>query len=138
MVACMHPSPRYKSLHIDMPYCLERVADGRYAVLNRRYKPLGESGSAWVDYNARAVSVPGGIDRTLAVKLSHNRNGDIDRIYLYDDKSDPALSDRNMAAYQRRVRGLSKLNIRILILIDEHRRLPTAGRENPSLYPRSS
>lgn len=35
-----------------LPYCLIRQADGRYAVVNRRYKPLGYITSDWVDYQS--------------------------------------------------------------------------------------
>ena len=47
-----------------MPYCIQRLEDGRYIVLNRHYKPLGETTREWVTYEtpprrARCRSPPG-------------------------------------------------------------------------------
>ena len=44
--------------HCVYIYCLERLADGRYLPLNRRYKPVGSTSGAWVDY-ANTLKTPG-------------------------------------------------------------------------------
>lgn len=95
-----------------MPYCLDRQPDGRYAVLNRRYKPVGFVTSEWVDYAAHPVLVRvKGLDPATAARLSIDGRGDLDRIYLYNDATCPTASAANMRLYLDRLAILAGLTV---------------------------
>lgn len=93
-----------------LPYLLERIPDGRYAVLNRMYKPVGMDQYEWVAYEDYAV----GLKRLTAntvVKMSFDGSPSLDRIYLYNDGCVPTRSATYMAAYMRRLAAFAKLLI---------------------------
>lgn len=94
------------------PYCLDRQPDGRYAVLNRDYKPVGfvvPSGT-YVKYAEHPVLVRlKGLTPLQASKLAHNGSQELSRIYLYDDGSQPTGSAANWNAYAKRLQILAKL-----------------------------
>ena len=98
---------------IFLPYCLERLADGSYIVLNRLYKPLGAAAAQWVEYE----TAPGRFKfkRTLSerqiVALSHDGNAAPERIYLYNDGSIPTASAAAWAAYSARLQRLAGLKV---------------------------
>ena len=52
-----------------LPYCLERLADGRYVLLNRSYKPVGMTTTDWVDYTDHAICLPD-LDPATATAMS--------------------------------------------------------------------
>lgn len=90
-------------------YCLDRLEDGSYVALNRRYKPVGFSTTDWVTYEdfpvrfkfKRALS-----ERQIA-SLSHKGDTSAQRIYLYGDACKPTDSDANWEAYSARLKRLS-------------------------------
>lgn len=90
-------------------YCLQRLADGSYIALNRRYKPLGQASSAWVEYE----TAPGrfkfkrALSAAQVVAISWNGNADPDRIFLYNDGCVPTASDADWAAYSARLQRLA-------------------------------
>ena len=97
---------------VFLPYCLEKQADGRYAVLNREYKPVGFFTREWIDYAKHPVLVKlKGLTSARAGRLSHNGSADIDRIFLYNDGSNPVRSAANMRAYLARIEILAKLAV---------------------------
>lgn len=94
------------------PYCLDQQPDGSYAVLNRRYKPIGVTTNEHVDY----MTAPGRVrlkrmGPATARALSHNGSGDVSRIYLYDDGSTPDRGQRELSAYLERLGRLMALQI---------------------------
>lgn len=98
--------------HIFLPYCLQRLKDGRYIVLNRKYKPLGISSSAWITYETDpSVQKIKGITAAKARALSHRGDDDIEKIYLYSDGCIPTATAEDMAAYSKRLTLLAKLEI---------------------------
>lgn len=98
---------------ICLPYCLQKQTNGSYIALNREYLPLGFNDRGSVSFNDLPVSTSyKGISATLAKKLSHKGDDDLENIYLYNDGSNPVLSDSNMAAYFKRLSLLAKLKVK--------------------------
>lgn len=95
---------------IYLPYALERIADGRYVVLNRRYKPLGTTAPGFVDYAPHAVHLVG-LSAATAAKLSWNGAPDLEIIWLYNDGCLPTDSPAHWDAYQRRLEVLAHLRV---------------------------
>lgn len=97
-------------LTIHLPYCLQRLSDGRYILLNRLYKPLGISSKDWVDYETHPSAFrPKGINSAVAQKLSWEESPALDALWLYKDGSKPTLSAEHWAAYSARLQVLASL-----------------------------
>ena len=96
---------------VFMPYCLKRQKDGRYAVLNREYKPVGFWTAAFIDYEEHPVLVRMRITEKQAAKISYNGSTNIDEIFLYDDGCIPTSSKQAMAAYLERIERLMRYKI---------------------------
>lgn len=97
---------------VFLPYCLEKQPDGRYAVLNREYKPVGFYKKDFVRYAEHPVLVKlRGITKKKAALLSHDNDPDVGKIYLYDDGCVPTHSKANMKAYLAKLEILAKLKI---------------------------
>lgn len=95
---------------VFMPYCLDQQPDGRYAILNREYKPVGFFTKEWINYADYPVLVElKGLGPKTIEKLSYDGKSDPDRIYLYNDGSVPTRSAENMKEYQKRLAILAKL-----------------------------
>lgn len=102
------------STHTDFrgvyyPYCLDRQEDGRWTVLNRHYKPVGQTSEAHAHYPDHATPLK--ISKVLAKKLQYNGEPKADRIYLYNDGCVPTHSKKHMDAYLEKLRLLAKLQI---------------------------
>lgn len=74
---------------VFLPYCLERQPNGKYAVLNREYKPVGFFTREHITYDQHPVLVRLKITSASAAKLSWNGSRDVGRIFLYDDGTNP-------------------------------------------------
>ncbi|CAM2161500.1 conserved hypothetical protein [Paraburkholderia sacchari] len=97
---------------VFMPYCVKREADGRYAVLNREYKPVGFWTKAHVTYADHPVLVKiKGLTAARAARISYKGDPNIETIYLYDDGCVPTENATNMNAYLARLAELAKLEI---------------------------
>lgn len=95
-----------------LPYCLERLADGRYVALNRRYKFLGAAPDEFVDYEAAPEWARMRITPAQARKLADDSSAfDPARIYLYKDPTAPTANEANWDAYQARLAVLAKLKV---------------------------
>lgn len=93
-----------------LPYCLEMQTCGRYAVVNRNYKPLGFSSGEFVHYGEYPVLLNIRITQRTACKLSANECCDPRRIYLYDDSCIPTANSKTWLKYQARLLHLAKLD----------------------------
>ncbi|WP_458789419.1 hypothetical protein [Adonisia turfae] len=93
-----------KFLEIFYPYCIERLEDGRYVILNRNYKPLGVMTSERIDYGPYAVSLK--ITPSVASKISWKGDADITRIYLYQSRH-TVCESYEWKAYTERLKVLS-------------------------------
>ena len=97
---------------VFMPYCLQKQKDGRYAVLNREYKPLGFKTSEWINYDNNPVCVNiKGIRPATAKKLSCHRSEDTDDIFLYHDGCNPLIDEDYMADYLEKLELLAKMKV---------------------------
>lgn len=104
------PSSNSKTdfLHVFLPYCLIRLQDGRYAVTNRQYKPLGSTSVEWVDYETLDATGRVDIPAHVAAQLDHRGEPGDGHIYLYSDGSIPTRSDAAWAAYAQRLALLAR------------------------------
>lgn len=97
---------------VYMPYCLQRQEDGRYAILNREYKPLGFLTREWITYSDYPVCAKiKGIGPATARKLSYKGSEDTDWIFLYNDGCNPCHGPEEMEAYLKKLSLLGKLRI---------------------------
>lgn len=96
-----------------LPFCLQRQPDGRYAVLNRRYKPLGFNTLDNVDYADYPICMHlPGLTPAKAARISWCASESLERIFLYNDSCIPTTSRAAMDAYLERLRRLAKLKVR--------------------------
>jgi len=95
---------------IFLPYVLKRLEDGRYVVLNRRYKPLGQITTEFVDYTPHAVRLQG-LTAKKAAAISYEGSNALDSIYLYADGCVPTGSIQAWTAYQKRLAVLAQLRV---------------------------
>ena len=96
---------------VFLPYCLSRQNDGRYAVLNREYKPVGFFTREWVKYEKHPVLVKLKITKALAKKVSNEGEDGVENIFLYNDATNPLRSKANMDAYLAKLALLAKLRV---------------------------
>ena len=94
------------------PYCLKRLEDGRYIVLNRRYKPLGNQKTDFVVYEGDPSVIDAKITPATARKLSWKSSEDTSVIHLYNDGCIPTESAAHMTAYCRRLAVLMALKVK--------------------------
>lgn len=90
-------------------YCLQRLADGSYIALNRRYKPVGLSTVEWVDNEAFPVrfKFKRALSAAQVAALSYKGDANPERIYLYNDGCIPTESSAHWKAYADRLERLA-------------------------------
>lgn len=94
------------------PYCLEKQEDGCYAVLNLNYKPVGFYTTDWVEYEEYPVLVRiKGLTKAKVAKLTDKGKTDLDKIFLYNEKTNPVRSKANMRLYLAKLEILAGLSI---------------------------
>lgn len=92
-----------------LPYCLQLQPCGRYAVLNREYKPLGWSVRSFVHYEQHPILATIRITPKKAVQLSHDGSHNTKEVFLYCDGCNPDLSAATWSAYSKRLRVLAAI-----------------------------
>jgi hypothetical protein len=109
--------------YLCLPYCLKRQPDGRWLILNRKYKPLGFTTTAWVEYGAYPIALKLRMTPTLAAQLSHDGQGiklkpncdgagaTSPTIHLYNDACSPGLGGAAMQAYLQRLAVLARVKV---------------------------
>jgi hypothetical protein len=100
-------------MRVVLPYCLQRQADGRYAVLNRRYQPIGTHlhSTDALDLAARGHLLQlAPIDAHTAARLSAYGKPETDCIYLYASGHHPLNDPIQWAAYCARLHTLGSLD----------------------------
>ena len=97
---------------VFLPYCIEKQENDKYAVLNRYYKPLGFNTKTLIDYKKYPVLVNLKITKSILKKLTGTQQTDTDKIYLYDDKTNPSRSAKNMNIYLEKLKVLAKIIIK--------------------------
>lgn len=96
---------------IFLPYCIQRLSDDRYIVLNRKYKPLGVRGNDHVVYEEHPAAAKIKITASDARKISHSGSDDLSAIFLYDDATNPSTSKENMHGYSIRLGAFMELPV---------------------------
>ena len=92
--------------YTHFPYCIQHLGGDKYIILNRNYKPLGQTSFEYVDYNKAPSVVCLKITEKQAKKLSYDGLIKSDCIYFYDN-SDTVL--RNPQAFNDYVARLKLL-----------------------------
>lgn len=89
-------------------FCLDRLEDGSYVALNRRYKPVGFVSTERVDYETLPIRFK--FKRALSARqiafLSCKGDPSPERIYLYDEGCNPINSAAHWSAYSARLSRL--------------------------------
>jgi len=94
-----------------LPYHVRRETGGRYVVVNRNYKPVGDPRTEeWVDYEPYAVCVRG-VTESVARRASSRDDPDTSSIYLFSDGCMPWKSDEFLWQYVRRLKALFRLKV---------------------------
>ncbi len=97
---------------IYFPYCLEKQEDNSWVILNRNYKPIGINTAEFIDYREFPVSAtPRSLTTTTLKKLSYDGTAE-DKIYLYNDDTNPLASQKNMESYLTKLAILTKIQLK--------------------------
>lgn len=92
-----------------LPYCLKLQECGRYALLNREYKPLGFVSRDFIKYNSFPILLTLRITPRKASLLSYSGSKDTSCIMLYSDGCNPYLSYEYWKSYEDKLRVLFEL-----------------------------
>lgn len=95
---------------VFLPYCLQRIEGGAYAVLNRKYRPVGVLGSD-TKLDAFAVRFKKELSAKQICELSWDGSSDAECIYLYADGCMPTRGQPEWDAYSKRIQLLAGLVI---------------------------
>jgi hypothetical protein len=76
--------------YTHFPYCIQHLGGDKYIILNRNYKPLGQTSFDYVDYEKHPSVIHMKITKKQATKLSYDGLIKSDYIYFYDN-SDKVL-----------------------------------------------
>jgi hypothetical protein len=89
------------------PYGMAKNPDGSWTFFNRHYKTLGTITRDWSEWDdpKHKLQIKGLGPATLK-KLDIDGKGEGDRIYFYDDGSNPENGKAQMDAYLQRLRIL--------------------------------
>ena len=92
------------------PYGMAKNPDGSWTFFNRKYKPLGVVGGDWADWDDSRHKIHlTGVSSAILAKLDHKEEGLGDRVYFYDDASNPAQSASNLNGYFEKLKILIRL-----------------------------
>jgi hypothetical protein len=95
---------------VFLPYVLLLQPCGRYAVLNRDYKPVGFNTGSFIRYDEYPVLVKiTGLTPLRASKISFDKSPDLGSIRLYDEAYSPTSDRTNSSAYYKRLALLASL-----------------------------
>lgn len=97
---------------VCLPYCLKKIENEKYVVLNREYKPLGFKTREHIVYEDYPIMIRfKRLTSEMIRKISCDGNPDKKEIFLYNDGCIPTVSQENMNNYLKRLELLSKLKL---------------------------
>ncbi len=97
---------------IALPYCLKRLEDGSYIVLNRKYKPIGFDTKEFLTYEDYPIKHKiRGINKKTAASLSWKNSPNTEMIFLYNDGCVPTHSKDSMVKYLEKLESLAKYKL---------------------------
>ena len=103
--------PLYNIISVALPFCLKRLEDGTYILLNREYKPIGFKTKEQIEYkNFPVTHKIKGITKKTVEKLSWKGDNNLDTIFLYDGKNITS-SINKMNLYLEKIKIISKYKI---------------------------
>ena len=98
---------------VFLPYCLKKLDNDKYVILNREYKPVGFKTIKLVKYEDYPIIVRfKRLTAEMISKISYDGNQSNDTIYLYNDGCVPTHSKKNMDSYLKRLELLAKLKLK--------------------------
>lgn len=102
--------PLNNFISVVLPYCLKRLEDGTYVILNREYKPIGFKTREHIEYEDFPITHKiKGITKKTAEKLSWKGDNNLDTIFLYDGTN--IISSIKMNLYLEKIKIISKYKI---------------------------
>lgn len=112
-------------LRINFPYGIELNKSGKWFAFNRQYKPLGWNTNEHIKYEDYPIATKfnGLTERFLNQlgKVSRNDDGDIVRVFLYNDATDPSKGGVHWDNYAEKLKMLSKIKVPYKHLISKGR-----------------
>jgi hypothetical protein len=97
---------------IYFPYCIQKLEDGSWVILNRKYKPVGFNTSDYIEYGQYPVSAKiEDITPAILKKLSYTGKVSGDSVYLYNDGCVPTRTEKDMNSYLKKLEILAKLTV---------------------------
>jgi len=111
---------------INLPYGIMKNDKNEWAAFNREYLPLGFNRNTQEEYFSRSKETPfvftiyRNLSEALLIKLAKNcekdKNGKINKIWLYNDYTNPCNNPRrekaNWEEYNKKIKLLSNLRIK--------------------------
>ncbi|MGA1849487.1 hypothetical protein VH570_01450 [Sphingobium sp. HT1-2] len=85
---------------VMFPYGMQKNADGSWSFFNRKYKALGTHGEEWSDWEDPKHKMRiKGLGPAKLKKLDIDGKGEGDRIFFYNDATNPERSAENRKIY---------------------------------------
>lgn len=102
---------------INLPYGIQRNDADEWSAFNREYKPLGWKTTDWVEYEDYPIFAKyKSLTEAKLLKLASTPDailkgdkGKIIRVFLYDDRTNPASNPRFWQEYFEKIELLSSL-----------------------------
>lgn len=91
---------------IYLPYCLVKLKDGTWLPLNRNYKPIGVTSSAWADYESAPTEARLKLSVADLKRVSIHESPTGEMVYLYNDGTVPRPGTPAWTAYAPKLERL--------------------------------
>ena len=95
--------------YTHFPYCIKQLGTDRYIILNRNYKPLGQTSFDYIDYRKHPSIVHMKITEKQAAKLSYNSTSELKCIYLFDNTDTLLKNPQAFNNYTARLKLLATM-----------------------------
>ena len=107
-------------LMINLPYGMQRQGNNSWFVFNREYKPLGYNTGEHVTYETIPIATEYkqlGPKTLLKLRgpgtdIDYGADGEIERIWFYDDGTVPTSHNRYWQSYMDRLQLLARLKVK--------------------------
>jgi hypothetical protein len=102
--------------HTQLPYCIQKTADGKWLALNRHYKPVGTTSLDWVDYDSHPNRLEIDADsleeiRQLSPLVYPDSIVEPEVIYLFVDDTERVEAEDSWSSYSKILRILAAADI---------------------------
>ena len=87
---------------VQEPYCIRRLEQNKWVVLNRRLVPVGDGSACQQGCDLAAhAQLSDTLTEEFAIKWAHRHEGEM--FWLYDDSNAPWCCEHDERIYRRRV-----------------------------------